>query len=101
MRPASTSDHSCPRFGATFMFPDPNFQALESVRPILKEGYRGVGLDRLLVGSPDTVLRRLAEYRDMGFGHVLVRHITGDHGPMLDSFSLIGRHVVPEISGWD
>lgn len=76
-------------------------KALEHIVPILEDGYRGVGLDRLLVGSPSTVLQRLAEYRDMGFRHVLVRHITGDHGAMLDSFGLIGQHVVQEISGWD
>lgn len=75
-------------------------QALDHVEPILAEGYRGVGLDRLLVGSPQTVVSRLAAYHELGFDHVLVRHVSGDHAAILDSFELIGRHVIPEISEW-
>jgi alkanesulfonate monooxygenase SsuD/methylene tetrahydromethanopterin reductase-like flavin-dependent oxidoreductase (luciferase family) len=75
-------------------------QAVDHVEPILAEGYRGVGLERLLVGSPATIVKRLADYRDLGFHHVLVRHISGDHSAILDSFDLIGRHVVPEVRQW-
>jgi alkanesulfonate monooxygenase SsuD/methylene tetrahydromethanopterin reductase-like flavin-dependent oxidoreductase (luciferase family) len=75
-------------------------QALAHVEPILAEGYRGVGLERLLVGSPKTVVDRLAGYHQLGFDHVLVRHVSGDHAAILDSFELIGRHVIPEISEW-
>ena len=64
---------------------------------ILAEGYRGTGKDELLVGSPGTVIGRLRHYRALGFEEVMVRHITGDHGKMLDSFALIGRHVMPAI----
>jgi alkanesulfonate monooxygenase SsuD/methylene tetrahydromethanopterin reductase-like flavin-dependent oxidoreductase (luciferase family) len=74
--------------------------ALDHVRPILAEGYRGLDLDRLLVGSPATVITRLAGYRKLGFDHVLVRHITGDDAAILDSFALIGRDIVPEIAAW-
>ena len=76
-------------------------EALEHVEPILAEGYRGVGLERLLVGSPTTIVRRLAGYRTLGFDHVLVRHISGDHAAILESFDLIGRHVLPEVSSWN
>jgi alkanesulfonate monooxygenase SsuD/methylene tetrahydromethanopterin reductase-like flavin-dependent oxidoreductase (luciferase family) len=75
-------------------------QALDHVEPILTEGYRGVGLERLLVGSPATIVQRLAAYRDLGFHHVLVRHISGDHAAILDSFELIGRDIVPEVASW-
>jgi alkanesulfonate monooxygenase SsuD/methylene tetrahydromethanopterin reductase-like flavin-dependent oxidoreductase (luciferase family) len=75
-------------------------QALDHVEPILAEGYRGVGLERLLVGSPATIVQRLAAYRGLGFHHVLVRHISGDHAAILDSFELIGRHIVPEVASW-
>jgi alkanesulfonate monooxygenase SsuD/methylene tetrahydromethanopterin reductase-like flavin-dependent oxidoreductase (luciferase family) len=75
-------------------------QALDHVEPILTEGYRGVGLERLLVGSPATIVQRLASYRDLGFHHVLVRHISGDHAAILDSFELIGRNIVPEVASW-
>src|SRR5262249_53667864 len=64
---------------------------------ILAEGYRGTGKAELLVGSPTTVIDRLRHYRGLGFEEVMVRHITGDHGKMLDSFALIGQHVMPPV----
>jgi len=67
------------------------------VDKILAEGYRGTGKAELLVGSPDTVIERLQHYRRLGFEEVMVRHITGDHQLMLESFSLIGRHVMPAL----
>jgi len=63
------------------------------VDPILAQGYRGLDYDRLLVGSPDTIADRLRRYESMGFGHVLVRHITGDHGAMISSFELLADVV--------
>ncbi len=71
-------------------------EARAHIDPILAEGYRGLGYDRLLVGSPDTVVANLRRYESMGFDHVLVRHITGDHRAMLDSFQLLG-HVVTAL----
>jgi alkanesulfonate monooxygenase SsuD/methylene tetrahydromethanopterin reductase-like flavin-dependent oxidoreductase (luciferase family) len=68
-------------------------QARAHVDPILEAGYRGVGYDRLLVGSPDTVVARLRHYEALGFEHVMVRHITGDHAAMLTSFELLGDVV--------
>src|SRR5262245_41150219 len=67
------------------------------VDPILAEGYRGTGRDTLLVGGPTTVVQQLRDYAAMGFEHVMVRHITGDHARMLESFGRIGRHVMPAI----
>jgi alkanesulfonate monooxygenase SsuD/methylene tetrahydromethanopterin reductase-like flavin-dependent oxidoreductase (luciferase family) len=64
---------------------------------VLAEGYRGTGKAELLVGSPDAVIERLRHYRRLGFEEVMVRHITGDHQRMLDSFELIGRRVMPAI----
>ena len=75
-------------------------EALAHVEPILAEGYRGATLDKLLVGSPATIIERLAAYDRMGFHHVLVRHITGDHEAMLASFELIGRDVVAEVAAF-
>ena len=63
------------------------------VDPILEQGYRGVDYDRLLVGSPETVVGRLRHYKSMGFEHVMVRHITGDHDAMIRSFELLGDVV--------
>jgi alkanesulfonate monooxygenase SsuD/methylene tetrahydromethanopterin reductase-like flavin-dependent oxidoreductase (luciferase family) len=72
-------------------------EARAVVGAILAEGYRGGGLDRLLVGSADTVVQDLRRYREMGFDYVMVRHIVGDHRLMLGSFERIGRDVVPRI----
>src|SRR6266702_4001191 len=72
-------------------------EARAVVGSILAEGYRGTGLDELLVGSANTVVRDLRKYRDMGFDYVMVRHIVGDHQLMLRSFERIGRDVMPQI----
>jgi len=68
-----------------------------TVGPILAEGYRGTGRETLLVGGPATVVQQLREYRALGFEHVLVRHVVGDHAAMLASFARIGAHVLPAI----
>jgi alkanesulfonate monooxygenase SsuD/methylene tetrahydromethanopterin reductase-like flavin-dependent oxidoreductase (luciferase family) len=68
-------------------------EARAHVDPILEQGYRGVDYDRLLVGSPETVVGRLRHYKSMGFEHVMVRHITGDHDAMIRSFELLGDVV--------
>jgi alkanesulfonate monooxygenase SsuD/methylene tetrahydromethanopterin reductase-like flavin-dependent oxidoreductase (luciferase family) len=72
-------------------------EARSVVNAIVTEGYRGSGLDQLLVGSADTVVQSLRRYRDMGFDYVMVRHIVGDHQLMLRSFERIGRDVMPKI----
>ncbi len=69
------------------------------VEPILEQGYRGLDLSRLLVGTPDAVVARLRSYESMGFDHVMVRHITGDHQAMLRSFELLGEVVGAVRSG--
>jgi len=72
-------------------------EARAVVGAILAEGYRGTGLDQLLVGGAETVVESLGRYRAMGFDHVMVRHIVGDHPLMLRSFERIGRDVMPRI----
>jgi len=74
-------------------------EARAHVEPILEQGYRGVDLSRLLVGSPDTVVARLRTYEAMGFEHVMVRHVTGDHTAMLRSFELLGEVVAAVSAG--
>jgi alkanesulfonate monooxygenase SsuD/methylene tetrahydromethanopterin reductase-like flavin-dependent oxidoreductase (luciferase family) len=72
-------------------------EARSVVNAILAEGYRGSGLDQLLVGGADTIVQALRRYRAMGFDYVMVRHIVGDHQLMLRSFERIGRDVMPKI----
>src|SRR5262249_9148553 len=72
-------------------------EARAVVNDILAEGYRGTGLDQLLVGSASTIVAKLGHYRDAGFDYVMVRHVVGDHQLMLRSFERIGRDVMPQI----
>lgn len=72
-------------------------EARAIVGAILAEGYRGTGLDQLLVGGADAVVEDLRRYRRMGFDAAMVRHIVGDHQLMLRSFERIGRAVMPRI----
>jgi alkanesulfonate monooxygenase SsuD/methylene tetrahydromethanopterin reductase-like flavin-dependent oxidoreductase (luciferase family) len=72
-------------------------EARAVVGQVLAEGYRGTGFDQLLVGSAETVVQRLREYRTMGFDFVMVRHIVGGHQLMLGSFERIGSGVIPQI----
>ena len=76
---------------------DSDAAAHAEVDKVLAEGYRGTGKAELLVGSPETVVERLRYCRALGFGEVMVRHITGDHELMLRSFALIGERVMPAI----
>jgi alkanesulfonate monooxygenase SsuD/methylene tetrahydromethanopterin reductase-like flavin-dependent oxidoreductase (luciferase family) len=64
---------------------------------VLAEGYRGTGMDQLLVGGAASVVEQLHEYRKLGFDFVMVRHIVGDHEAMLRSFARIGEAVMPAI----
>ena len=76
---------------------DTDAAAHAEVDKVLAEGYRGTGKAELLVGTAQTVIDRLANYRALGFDEVMVRHITGDHALMLRSFELIGERVMPAI----
>ncbi|HEU4429569.1 MAG TPA: LLM class flavin-dependent oxidoreductase [Myxococcota bacterium] len=64
---------------------------------VLAEGYRGTGTDQLLIGGAESIVAKLREYRELGFGYVMVRHIVGDHDAMLRSFARIGESVMPAI----
>ncbi len=64
---------------------------------VLAEGYRGTGKDELIVGSPESVVERLAYYHGLGFEEVMVRHVSGNHALIKRSIELIGEKVLPEI----
>lgn len=54
-------------------------------------------MDRLLVGSAESVVQQLEEYRAIGFDHALIRHIVGDHALTPRSFERIGKDVLPRL----
>ncbi len=72
-------------------------EAEATVGRVLAEGYRGTGIDQLLVGSAASVADQLRSYRALGFESVMVRHIVGEHDAMLRSFARIGASVMPAI----
>jgi F420-dependent oxidoreductase-like protein len=55
----------------------------------------GLGPKRI-VGTPDRVLARLAEYAEAGVERVMMQHIVHDD---LETIALIGSEVIPEASG--
>jgi alkanesulfonate monooxygenase SsuD/methylene tetrahydromethanopterin reductase-like flavin-dependent oxidoreductase (luciferase family) len=75
-------------------------EAAEAVAPVLSRGYRGFGQEALLVGSPATVIEGLRELHEMGFEHVLVRHIVPQQELVLASYGRLGREVLPEVRRW-
>jgi alkanesulfonate monooxygenase SsuD/methylene tetrahydromethanopterin reductase-like flavin-dependent oxidoreductase (luciferase family) len=65
-------------------------EAEATVGRVLAEGYRGTGMEQLLVGGAKSVAEQLHGYRALGFEYVMVRHIVGEHDAMLRSFERIG-----------
>ena len=66
--------------------------------PILDGGYRGMDPSATVVGGPHEVARRFAAYAEMGYDHVLVRHLVDDQAEVLSSFASLAdvrRQVEP------
>lgn len=72
-------------------------EAEATVGSVLAEGYRGTGIEQLLVGGAKSVAEQLRSYRALGFEYVMVRHIVGEHDAMLRSFARIGKSLMPAI----
>jgi alkanesulfonate monooxygenase SsuD/methylene tetrahydromethanopterin reductase-like flavin-dependent oxidoreductase (luciferase family) len=54
--------------------------------PILAHGYRGMPRESLVVGGVAQVSQAFAELGELGFGHILVRHLADDQDEVLASF---------------
>jgi alkanesulfonate monooxygenase SsuD/methylene tetrahydromethanopterin reductase-like flavin-dependent oxidoreductase (luciferase family) len=67
---------------------------------VLARGYRGFDREALLVGSPETVIGGLRDLHELGFQHVLVRHIVPQQELVLASYRRLGAEVLPAIRGW-
>ncbi|MGE0539622.1 MAG: LLM class flavin-dependent oxidoreductase, partial [Dehalococcoidia bacterium] len=72
-------------------------EAEVSVAPVLSRGYRGFGREALLIGSPATVIDGLRELHELGFEHVLVRHIVPQQELVLASYRRLGSEVLPAV----
>ena len=75
-------------------------EAEEAVAPVLATGHRGFEREALLIGGPATVVERLRELHELGFSHVLVRHIVPQQDLVLASYRLLGEQVLPEVRAW-
>ena len=51
-------------------------------------------------GSAAEVTERLVYFASLGFGEVMVRHISGDHAKILRSIELIGEQVIGAIADY-
>lgn len=54
--------------------------------PIIAAGYRGFDPSACVFGSPETVAARFREFAAMGYGEILVRHMSADQQQVLGSF---------------
>jgi alkanesulfonate monooxygenase SsuD/methylene tetrahydromethanopterin reductase-like flavin-dependent oxidoreductase (luciferase family) len=57
---------------------------------ILAHGYRGLPAQSLVVGGTAEVSRAFADLGDLGFSHLLVRHLADDQGEVLASYERLG-----------
>ncbi len=70
---------------------DDDADARRVARPILEGGYRGMDPAATVVGGPERVAARFSRYANMGYDHVLVRHLADDQEEVLASFGrLVG-----------
>jgi alkanesulfonate monooxygenase SsuD/methylene tetrahydromethanopterin reductase-like flavin-dependent oxidoreductase (luciferase family) len=59
--------------------------------PILAQGYRGISAEALVVGGVGQVGQAFADLGDLGFSHVLVRHLADDQDEVLASYGRLGQ----------
>jgi len=60
-------------------------------RPVLDGGYRGMDPAATVVGSPERVAERFSRYANMGYDHILVRHLADQQEEVLASFGRLAR----------
>jgi alkanesulfonate monooxygenase SsuD/methylene tetrahydromethanopterin reductase-like flavin-dependent oxidoreductase (luciferase family) len=75
-------------------------EAEEAVAPVLAAGHRGFEREALLIGGPATIVERLRELHELGFSHVLVRHVVPQQELVLASYRRLGAEVLPQVRAW-
>jgi len=58
--------------------------------PILARGYRGLPPESLVVGGAAEVSQALADLSEIGYTHVLIRHLANDQREVLASYERLG-----------
>jgi alkanesulfonate monooxygenase SsuD/methylene tetrahydromethanopterin reductase-like flavin-dependent oxidoreductase (luciferase family) len=59
--------------------------------PILAHGYRGLPPEAVVAGDVAQVSQAFADLGDLGYSHVLVRHLADDQGEVLASYERLGE----------
>jgi alkanesulfonate monooxygenase SsuD/methylene tetrahydromethanopterin reductase-like flavin-dependent oxidoreductase (luciferase family) len=59
--------------------------------PILARGYRGLPPESLVVGAVEQASQAFADLGDLGYSHVLVRHLADDQSEVLASYERLGE----------
>ena len=65
---------------------------------VVAAGYRGMGVDQLLVGGPDEAATRIDALGRLGFEQVIVRCVAAEQDLALETLELLGR-VNQELGG--
>jgi alkanesulfonate monooxygenase SsuD/methylene tetrahydromethanopterin reductase-like flavin-dependent oxidoreductase (luciferase family) len=58
--------------------------------PIVTAGYRGLPPESLVIGGVAQVSQAFADLGNLGFSHVLVRHLADDQSEVLASYERLG-----------
>ena len=75
-------------------------EAEEATAPVLTGGYRGFRREALLIGGPERIVEELRSLHELGFSHVLVRHIVPQQELVLASYRRLGSEVLPRVRDW-
>ncbi|MFT5268620.1 MAG: alkanesulfonate monooxygenase SsuD, partial [Acidimicrobiales bacterium] len=66
-------------------------QAHADAKDLVERGYRGLGLERLLTGSVETVAERVAALAALGVDDVIVRCASPDQNIALETLHVLGQ----------
>jgi alkanesulfonate monooxygenase SsuD/methylene tetrahydromethanopterin reductase-like flavin-dependent oxidoreductase (luciferase family) len=66
--------------------------------PILARGYRGLPPESLVIGGVEQVSQAFAHLGDLGYSHILVRHLADDQREVLASYQRLGA-VRSDLAG--
>lgn len=64
--------------------------AWRTADPMLAAGYRGLPAESLVIGGVGEVSQAFAELGDLGYSHVLIRHLVDEQSEVLASYERLG-----------
>lgn len=95
----ATYRNACEEFGTTpraivrrdVVILDDGDEACRIGDEILAGGYRGMGREQVVVGSPDEVAGELTAFAELGFEQVVIRCMAADQAVALDTIAAAGQ----------